>query len=69
MNDLQNRLESTIITKTFHISGMPMKHWEEVDSFCKDVYGDSRWTMVVDLMRMVKEDYKYLLLSLPYLRN
>ena len=62
MNDLQDKLESTIITKTFHVSGMPMTVWRDVDAFCKEYYGDSRWVMISDLIKMAKDDYKMSLL-------
>ena len=62
MNDLKERLESTVITKTFNISGMPETTWKEVNSFCKEFYGDARWVMVADLVRMNKEDFKFQML-------
>ena len=58
-NELRKRLESTIITKTFNVSGMPESVWKEVDEFCKTYYGDSRWTMIQDLVRQAKTDWKY----------
>ena len=62
MNPLQDKLESTIITKTFKVSGMPIKVFEEVDEFCKLSFGDSRWTMIHSLVKGAKEDYKYMML-------
>lgn len=62
MNELQNKLEGKLITRTFHVGGMPEKVFKEVDSFCKEYYGDSRWTMIADLHRAVRDDYKYNLL-------
>jgi len=62
-NPLQERLENTIITKTFHISGMPEAIWTKVNDFCKLYYGDARWIMVDDLIRRVEEDYKFALIS------
>ena len=58
-NPLRERLENTIIRKTFNISGMPEAVWNEVDEFCRTFYGDSRWTMLQDLVRVQKTDYKY----------
>lgn len=63
MNELQEKIESTIVTKTFHVSGMPLSIWKDVDSFCKEFYGDSRWVMISDLIKMAKDDYKYSLLQ------
>ena len=62
MNELKERLESNLITKTFNISGMPESIWREVDEYCKSKYGDSRWVMLSDLVRKDKEDFKYQLL-------
>lgn len=59
MNELQERIEGKLITKTFNISGMPELVWKNIDKFCKDEYGDSRWTMLADLIRQVQEDWKY----------
>lgn len=58
-NDLKDKLESTIITRPFNISGMPIAVWEEVNLFCKEHYGDSRWTMLVDLIRLAKDDWRF----------
>ena len=57
-NELQEKIESTIITKTFNVSGMPLKQWEKVNAFCKDKYADCRWVMIVDLINYVEEDFK-----------
>lgn len=62
MNSLQEKLEGQLITRTFHVSGMPESVFKDVDGFCKEYYGDSRWTMLADLVRATKEDYKYALL-------
>lgn len=62
MNDLKDYVEEKIITRTFNISGMPLKVYNELDLYCKEQYGDSRWTMVYDLMKYQTEDYKYQLL-------
>ena len=59
MNDLQNKIEGNLVTRTFHVGGMPEKVFKEIDSFCKEYYGDSRWTMIADLHRAVRDDYKY----------
>ena len=59
MNNLQNKIEGTLVTRTFHVGGMPEKVFKEIDSFCKEYYGDSRWTMIADLHRAVKDDYKF----------
>ncbi len=59
MDDLKNKIESNLITKTFHVSGMPESIWKDVDDFCKEFYGDSRWVMIVDLMKMAKDDYRF----------
>lgn len=61
-NELKERLETTLITRTFNISGMPLKAWEEVDAFCKANYGDVRWVMLSDLVRLADFDFKYELL-------
>lgn len=61
-NPLKEKIESTLITRTFHVSGMPEQVFKEVDSFCRENYGDNRWTMIQDLLRFVKDDYKYNLL-------
>ena len=58
-NNLQNKLEGTLITRTFHVGGMPESVFKEIDAFCKEYYGDSRWTMIADLHRAVRDDYKY----------
>ncbi len=58
-NELKSTIESKIITKTFNISGVPLNVWNEIDVFCKDMYGDARWLMVADLVRQQKTDYKY----------
>lgn len=62
-NDLKDRLESTLITRTFNISGMPVKEWEKVDMFCKENFGDSRWTMLSFLIKQAEEDWKYRILQ------
>lgn len=62
MNRLQDKIESTLVTRTFHVGGMPEKVFKEIDGFCKEYYGDSRWTMIADLHRAVRDDYKYNLL-------
>lgn len=59
MNPLREKIEGSIITRTFHVSGMPEKVFLEVNGFCKENYGDNRWTMIQDLLRFVKDDYKY----------
>lgn len=61
-NKLQEKLESTLITKTFNVSGMPETIWRDVNDFCRENYGDSRWVMIADLLRLVQEDFKYALL-------
>ena len=58
-NELKNIIESKVITKTFNISGVPLTIWNEIDSFCKEMYGDARWIMVADLIKQQKDDYKY----------
>jgi len=57
--ELQERIEGKLVTKTFNISGMPETVWKNIDKFCKDEYGDSRWTMLQDLIRQVQDDWKY----------
>jgi len=58
-NELKERLENTLITRTFNVSGMPESVWKEVDSFCKARYGDVRWVMVKDLIALAEIDWKY----------
>ncbi|WP_298752999.1 hypothetical protein [uncultured Arcobacter sp.] len=58
-NELKDKLESTIVTRTFNVSGMPLKAWEEVNKYCKEAFGDNRWTMIYTLMKNAKEDYKF----------
>lgn len=58
-NALKEKLENTLIRKTFHISGMPEALWKDVDSFCKEHYADCRWIMMKDLMEQTKRDWKY----------
>ena len=62
MNELQDKLEKGLITRTFNVGGMPESVFKEIDAYCKEQYGDSRWTMIADLHRMAKEDYKFSLL-------
>ena len=62
MNELGERIEGSVITRTFNVSGMPLTAWTEVNQFCIDNFGDSRWTMVYSLMKATKEDFKYTLL-------
>ena len=59
INVLKDKLESTLITRTFNVSGMPVAVWSEVDDFCKEYYGDSRWSMVADLVRLAKDDWRF----------
>lgn len=59
MNELQERLEGKLITRTFHISGMPESVWKEINSFCLTHYGDVRWVMLKDLINLAKIDWKY----------
>jgi hypothetical protein len=61
-NELKDKLESTLITRSFNISGMPLKDWEHINSFCKENFGDSRWNMIVTLVNNAEEDWKYNLL-------
>lgn len=61
-NSLKERIENTVIRKTFNISGMPEAIWKDIDEFCKTFYADSRWTMLSDLVRIQKTDFKYALL-------
>jgi len=58
-NELKNRIESNVITRTFKVSGMPESVWAEVDTFCKEMYGNARWVMIADLVKKEKDDYKY----------
>jgi putative transposon-encoded protein len=58
-NELKERLESTLITRTFNVNGMPESVWKRVDEFCKTHYGDVRWVMVKDLIEMAQLDWKY----------
>lgn len=58
-NPLREKLENTVITKTFNVSGMPLAIWEEVNDFCKQEFGDNRWTMIHTLKRAFEEDWKY----------
>jgi hypothetical protein len=62
MNELQEQIESKVITRTFNVSGMPESNFKMVDEFCKEFYGDSRWVMIVDLLKNAQEDYKYAML-------
>lgn len=62
MNELQEKIESTIITKTFHINGMPESLHKELDAFCKENYGDARWIMIKDFYDWVRKDYRFELL-------
>ena len=62
MNELQNKIEGTLVTRTFHVGGMPESVFKEIDAFCKEYYGDSRWTMIADLHRATKEDFKFSML-------
>ena len=62
MNDLKERIESNVVNRTFSASGMPETVFKEVNAFCKEFYGDSRWVMIADLMRMAKEDIKFTML-------
>jgi hypothetical protein len=59
MNELKERLENTIITRTFSVSGMPIAVWEEMDIHCKTFYGDCRWVMFADFLKNAKVDWKY----------
>lgn len=59
MVDLKDKIEGSIITRTFNISGVPESVWRDIDSFCKEYYGDVRWNMLFDLYRASKVDYKY----------
>jgi len=61
-NELQERLENKLITKTFHVSGMPEALWKELDFFCKEAYGDARWLMIKDLYENAQKDYRFELL-------
>ena len=58
MDELRERIENTI-TRTFNVSGMPLPVWEEINQFCVENFGDSRWTMVYSLMKSTKDDFKY----------
>jgi len=62
MNELKERIEGQLITRTFNVSGMPFKVFEEVDEFCKSEFGDNRWTMIHTLIKGQKEDYKFAML-------
>ena len=62
MNELQEQIESKVITRTFNVSGMPETTFKIVDEFCKENYADCRWMMIVDLLKMSQEDYKYAML-------
>ncbi len=59
MNELKDKLENELITRTFQVSGMPMAVFEEVDTFCKEQFGDNRWTMIWTLVKAQQEDYKF----------
>lgn len=59
MNELQEKIESNVITKTFHIAGMPETFWKEINSYCRDSYGDVRWVMLQDLFKATQRDYKF----------
>ena len=58
-NELKERLENTLITRTFHISGMPEATWNELDLFCKQTYGDVRWVMLKDMKQALQADWKF----------
>ena len=62
MDELKDKIESTVVTRTFHVSGMPESVFKEIDAFCKEFYGDSRWNMIADLVRASREDYKFSIL-------
>ena len=62
MNDLQEQIEKKLVTKTFHVSAMPEAFWKEIDTFCKESYGDVRWLMIKDLFENAKRDYRFELL-------
>ena len=59
MNELQEKIESNVITKTFHIAGMPETFWKEINTYCRDNYGDVRWVMLQDLFKATERDYKF----------
>jgi hypothetical protein len=58
-NELQDRIENEVITRSFQVSGMPIAVFNEVDQFCKDQFGDNRWTMIHTLVKAQQEDYKF----------
>lgn len=62
MNRLQEKIEGELVVRSFNVSGMPESVFKDVDSFCKEFYGDSRWTMISDLVRGAKGDFKYAML-------
>lgn len=59
---LKNRMETSFITKTFNIGYMPIAFWEEIDSFCREYYGNVRWVMLKDLKDKAVADFKFELL-------
>jgi hypothetical protein len=62
MNELQDKIESEVITRTFNVSGMPETVFKEVDLFCKEHFGDNRWTMIWTLVKGQQEDLKFAML-------
>jgi len=61
-DEFKNRVESELITRSFQVSGMPLSIFNEVDTFCKQNFGDSRWTMIWTLVKAQQEDYKFAML-------
>ena len=62
MNELKDKIESEVITRTFNVSGMPLSVFNEVDKFCKEQFGDNRWTMIWTLIKGHQDDYKFAML-------
>ena len=64
-NELKKKIEKDIVYKVYS-ANVPMDKWETqypiVDAFCKDNFGDNRWTMIWTLVNEQVNDYKYALL-------